>query len=90
MSEEVSDSLSCAECGTDLPSPRGNGLYQDGEVLACPDCRASNHVSCDETDEDGEWEAYISFYVCEHGLRDDSMCDRCEIDKGGGIGEAAT
>lgn len=67
------DCLACACCGADIPSPRANGFYADSEELKCDDCAAVNVVSIDE--DEG---AYISFYRCEHGLRDDELCDLCE------------
>ncbi len=73
-----SESLDCACCGGDLPSTRKPGWYCDGDELKCEDCNSTNHVSIEEGDEDERGYAYISFYVCEHGLRDDSMCDLCE------------
>ncbi len=75
-----SESLDCACCGGDLPSTLANGYYSDGEELKCDDCNSANYVAIDEGDEEeGEGPyPYISHYVCEHGLRDDAVCDLCE------------
>lgn len=66
--------LDCANCGGELrgahPTP---GWYSDGETLACPDCGATNHVSCDS-----ETEPYVGSWECIHGKAGDEPCDACE------------
>jgi hypothetical protein len=85
--------IDCLLCGAELPGSRpatpGQAYepnwYHDEDRLKCEDCGATNHVSVDE---DGE--AYVSSYDCVHGKGDAEACDVCEIEHGGGVGEAGT
>jgi hypothetical protein len=75
--------LDCGICGLALlgKDPRP-GRYSDGEEIKCTDCGAVNSISCD-----GEAYPYVSGYVCQHGKDSDTLCDQCEIEDGGGVGE---
>lgn len=83
MSDDGPTLLDCGFCGAEIPGkdPR-SGWYWDGEDITCDDCSAVNSISVD-----AETDAYVAHWTCKHGKDDETMCDECEIEQCGGVGE---
>ncbi len=73
--------MDCGRCGAYLESPHLDGMFQMDEEIICPECQTVNQIGVEGQDSDPEENtAYVSHWMCKHGVSDDDPCAECDAE----------
>lgn len=68
--------MDCGRCGAEMECPREDNTWVMDDEIECEECGSLNMISFDENYD----EAYVSMYVCPHGINSDDPCEDCEAE----------